>query len=151
MIEMATGHYDAAVTLLERLRQAHPDSSLYAAALAQAYAGSGRRDKANDILSELLAASKTRYVSPANLALGYVGLGNADAALTALEQGYAEHSQALTFLKADPAYDSLRSDPRFADLLRRVGLDSIEGPVKRVAGLRHRSEQLEDVGPERSV
>jgi len=123
LIEMATGHYDAAVTLLERLRQAQPDSSLYAAALAQAYAGSGRRDKANQILSELQAAAKTRYVSPANLALGYIGLGDADAAFAALERGYAEHSQALTFLKADPVYDSLRSDPRFADLLRRVGLD----------------------------
>lgn len=52
----------------------------------------------------------------------YVGLGKKDRALALLEKGYEEHDQGVNLLKIDPVWDSLRSDPRFQDLLRRVPL-----------------------------
>jgi hypothetical protein len=52
----------------------------------------------------------------------YIGMGNNDQAIAWLEKAYAQHSNGLTALKVDPAFDPLRGDPRFQDLLRRVGL-----------------------------
>jgi hypothetical protein len=52
----------------------------------------------------------------------YIGLGEKEQALASLEKAYADRSMYLTFLKVDPQFDSLRSDPRYKDLLRRVGL-----------------------------
>jgi TolB-like protein/Tfp pilus assembly protein PilF len=120
-VEIAEGRYEPAIVLHERLHAAHPGSSLYAAWLAHAYGKAGDRVRAQKILDDLIATSRTRYVSSANIAIGYIGLDD-DTALSWLEKGYAERSQALTFLKIDPVYDPLRSDPRFVDLLRRVGL-----------------------------
>ena len=57
-----------------------------------------------------------------NFAEIYIGLGDKEQALASLEKAYADRSMLLTFLKVDPEFDSLRSDPRFKDLLRRVGL-----------------------------
>ena len=54
----------------------------------------------------------------------YIGMDNKDQALIWLERAYAQHSNSVTTLKVDPVYDPLRSDPRFQDLLRRVGLPS---------------------------
>jgi hypothetical protein len=59
---------------------------------------------------------------PPILSVAYVGLGDKDKALAWLERGYQEHSNAMTALKVDPMYDPLRGDPRFQDLIRRVGL-----------------------------
>jgi len=63
-----------------------------------------------------------RPVPPYNVAIIYVGLGDKDQVFAWLERAYADRSFYLTWLKYDPQLDSLRSDPRFADLLRRVGL-----------------------------
>ncbi|HEX6731662.1 MAG TPA: hypothetical protein VF074_16675 [Pyrinomonadaceae bacterium] len=62
------------------------------------------------------------YVSPAELALLYAGLGDKEGAFASLEKAYAAHDVQMQYLKVDPHYDSLRSDPRFNELLRRVGL-----------------------------
>ena len=120
-VDVAQGRYGPPIVSHERLRALHPRNSLYSAWLAHAYGRAGQRARAQRILDELQAAAKTRYVSAANIAIGYIGLGDTDAALSWLERGYEERSQALTFLKIDPVYDSLRTDPRFADLMRRVG------------------------------
>jgi hypothetical protein len=53
----------------------------------------------------------------------YIGTGDKDAAIASLEEGYRQHSNALTSLKVDPDYDALRGDPRFKDIQRRVGLE----------------------------
>ena len=66
--------------------------------------------------------SERKYVSPVRIARIYVGLGDRERAFEWLEKGYAGRSDHLTQLKTDPTFDSLRSDPRFADLLRRVRL-----------------------------
>ena len=62
------------------------------------------------------------YVSPAELALLYDGLGQKQKALSALEQAYTAHDVQMQFLTADPHYDGLHAEPRFVDLLRKVGL-----------------------------
>ena len=61
-------------------------------------------------------------MSAADIGIGYVGAGDRDAALTWLEKAYAERAQALTFLKIDPLFDPVRTEPRFAALLARIGL-----------------------------
>jgi len=93
------------------------------AALAHAYASIGRRAEAEKILRELERQSKSSYVSPYMLATIYAGLGDKEKAFEFLEKAYRERSSDLPyFLKADLRIDNLRADPRFQDLLRRVGL-----------------------------
>jgi TolB-like protein/DNA-binding winged helix-turn-helix (wHTH) protein/Tfp pilus assembly protein PilF len=92
------------------------------AALAYAYARIGKRAEAEKILRELLEQSKTGYVSSYMIATIYAGLGNRDRAFEFLEKAYDERSADLSyFLKADLRMDTLRSDPRFRDLVSRMG------------------------------
>jgi hypothetical protein len=72
----------------------------------------------------MVTASKTSYVPPAQIAIGYIGLGDQDSAFAWLERAHAEHSEVLNFLKMDPMFDALRPDARYAELLRRVGLNA---------------------------
>jgi eukaryotic-like serine/threonine-protein kinase len=93
------------------------------AGLAHAYATAGQRAPAEKILRELLQKSKTSYISPYMVGTIYAGLGEKDRAFEFLEKAYQERSPDIPyFLKADLRIDNLRSDPRFQDLLRRVGL-----------------------------
>jgi TolB-like protein/DNA-binding winged helix-turn-helix (wHTH) protein/thioredoxin-like negative regulator of GroEL len=87
-----------------------------------AYAHAGRRDDALRLLAELKDRAKSGYVPPGVFVLVYVGLGNNEETFAWLERSYAEQSNILQFLKVHPFFDPLRTDPRFADLLRRVGL-----------------------------
>jgi hypothetical protein len=81
---------------------------------------SGRRGETQALLDNLKSTRK--YVSPAELAILFVGLSEKDWAIASLARAFAEHDLQMQALKADPHYDSLRSDARFQDLLRRVGL-----------------------------
>ncbi len=90
--------------------------------LGAAYALAGRKDEANKILNELLELDRRRYVTPAALASVYIGLGAKDQAFAWLEKSFHERSNHLAFFKVSPLQDSLRSDPRFDELLRRIGL-----------------------------
>ncbi len=92
------------------------------ASLAKALGESGRTREARKILEELTVRSKQRYVSPYLVALVQTGLGERNQAIASLEEGYTNRDQWMIYLKADPMWDDLRSDPRFTDLLRRVGL-----------------------------
>lgn len=87
--------------------------------LGYAYAMMGKRNEALAFLNKLKMAKE--YVSPAELAILYAGLGDKDEAFAALERAYAAHDFQLLYLKVESHYDSLRSDPRFQDLLRRAG------------------------------
>jgi TolB-like protein/DNA-binding winged helix-turn-helix (wHTH) protein/Tfp pilus assembly protein PilF len=91
------------------------------AALAHAYAAVGRRAEAQKILREWLRQPETRYVSPYMIAAVYAGLGGKDKAFEYLDKAYQERSSDLSyFLRADLRMDSLRSDPRFHGLMRRI-------------------------------
>jgi len=91
------------------------------AALAHAYAATGRKADAQKILHKWLRQSETSYVSPYMIATVYAGLAGKDKAFEYLEKAYKERSPDLPyFLRADLRMDSLRSDPRFQDLMRRM-------------------------------
>jgi len=92
--------------------------------LGMHYGLAGRKAEANKILNELLELNRRRYVTPPALANVYIGLGDKDQAFFWLEKAYQERSNYMVYLKVFPADDPLRSDPRFDDLLRRIGLAS---------------------------
>jgi TolB-like protein/Tfp pilus assembly protein PilF len=89
---------------------------------AYVYGRSGQRVEARRALEKLQQLNRRQRMDPAAIALAYVGMDNKDEAFAWLQKTYSEHSNALTALKVDPIYDPLRSDPRFQELLRRVGL-----------------------------
>jgi hypothetical protein len=70
----------------------------------------------------LKETAKRRYVCPYEIGTAYIPLGKKDEALRLMEDGYRIRSQCMVFLKVDPRLDPIRSDPRFQDLMRRVGL-----------------------------
>jgi tetratricopeptide (TPR) repeat protein len=93
-----------------------------AACLGHTYALAGKRADAYGKVEELKTASKEHFVSPYFIATIYAGLRDRDKAFDWLNRAHTERSDWLTYLKVDPAFDPLRSDPRYADLLRRIGL-----------------------------
>jgi Flp pilus assembly protein TadD len=90
--------------------------------LGYVYATSGRRDDAQQVIGELKELAKRRYVSPNSVAAIYALLGDKDAAFEWLEKAYSDGAYGMLFLKSEPAWDGLRSEPRFQDVMRRVGL-----------------------------
>jgi tetratricopeptide (TPR) repeat protein len=92
--------------------------------LGHVYAVLGKKREALAVLDELKQISTQGYVPATSVAIVYAGLGEKDQAFVWLEKAYGERSFQLQWLTAEPRWDSLRSDPRFADLLRRIGLPS---------------------------
>ncbi|MGH9846453.1 MAG: tetratricopeptide repeat protein, partial [Blastocatellia bacterium] len=119
---MYKGQYSAAITEFQQV-VASSRSPNHFATLGYAYAAAGRRSEAIKALDELKELSKQRYVPSSFIACIYVGLGEKDLAFAWMEKAYEEHDYKLNFLKVDPIFDSLRSDPRFNDLLRRMKLE----------------------------
>jgi TolB-like protein/Flp pilus assembly protein TadD len=95
---------------------------VYVAILADVHAKFGEKVEANKLLEELITRARTEYVSPCDIARLYVELGDKEKALVSLDKAIKERDFAILSLKAGPAWDTLRGDPRFAELLRRVGL-----------------------------
>lgn len=98
------------------------DDPYVLAALGHFYAASGKREEAMNILGQMNEAAKHQYVAAYSFALVYAGLGDKDQAIQWLERSYQDRAYDITYLKVDPFFDNLHSDPRFADLVRRVGL-----------------------------
>jgi TolB-like protein/DNA-binding winged helix-turn-helix (wHTH) protein/Tfp pilus assembly protein PilF len=117
MFDEAMAASRRAVTVTQGPPKAHA-----MAGLAHIYAISGRKTEARNILAELQTLSEHKYVPATDTALLYAGLGEKDKSFAWLEKAYEEHSFTLSNVKVEPRFDSLRSDPRFADLLRRIGL-----------------------------
>jgi tetratricopeptide (TPR) repeat protein len=90
--------------------------------LVYIYGRTGQEAQAGLALAKLERLNRRQPVDPAVFVEPYIGMNNKDEAFFWLDKAYAQHSNALTGLKVDPIYDPLRSDPRFQDLLRRVGL-----------------------------
>ncbi len=115
------GKFEEALAAFERARQLD-DNPWVVASSGYAYAVSGRRDDARRVLAELERRSKSARVPPEEVARVYAGLNEREQALAWLEKAYEEHSDALAFVKVDPAWDGLRSDPGFINILRRIGI-----------------------------
>lgn len=114
--------YLEAVAELKKALQLSPDSPAIVANLARAYVGSGKRSEAVKLLDELKKRSTPAYSNAAEIAVIYASLGDADQAMNWLERGYQERFNPGVLLR--PGFDPLRSDRRFQDLLRRIGLHS---------------------------
>ena len=99
-----------------------PFNSFYLAALGHGYALAGNRPEAEKVLQTLSDRGKKSYVSPFDLAVIHAGLGEKDEAFTLLEKSIAERSTFLVYTKWEPRLDPLRSDPRFTQILKRIGL-----------------------------
>jgi eukaryotic-like serine/threonine-protein kinase len=121
-----TGMYNQAIAGFQKaitLRGATSlGSSLPMSGLGHVYAVSGRKREAQAVLDELKQLSRHEFVPADDIALIYAGLGEKDQAFLWLEKAYEERAFRLSWLKVEPRWDSLRPDPRFADLMRRVGL-----------------------------
>jgi tetratricopeptide (TPR) repeat protein len=117
-----TGKYLEALSEYQKAAELSGGNLDAIAALGHAYAVSGRRAEAQKILREMQQKSKNTYVSPYLVATVYAGLGEKDRAFQFLEKAYLEKSLDIPWaLKADLRLDNLRSDPRFQDLVRRIG------------------------------
>src|SRR5262249_3016389 len=115
-----TGLYSDAENELERARSVYPHLQLAFSAYAEAKAGD--KLKARRTLAQLLRVPHREPVRPVVIAYIYIALGEKDQAFAWLEKAYLAKSPDLEALKNLPAFDPLRPDPRFADLIRRVGL-----------------------------
>jgi serine/threonine protein kinase len=116
------GRHELAIAEGEKGVKLSGGSALMRAALAQTLATTDKKKEAIQILDDLTTLSKQKYVAPYFFAGIHVGLGENDRAIEYLEKSYEEHSHWLLYLHLDPSMDALRSNPRFQDLLRRVGL-----------------------------
>src|SRR5882762_5432531 len=117
--------YKEGIAELEKGLVISPDNTAALSELGYAYAMAGRKAEAQKVLDQLNKLSKQKYVSAGLRAIIYVGLGDKDKAFEWLEKGYEERvvfGDATDDIKVDPIFDPLRSDPRFADLLRRMNL-----------------------------
>ena len=115
-------NFDAAIEEFKKATSLSGGSPLMKAALGRAYAESQKKLEAEKILGELNELSKQEYVSSYEIATICVALGDNEQGFQLLEKAYAEHSFHLVRLKRSPHFKPIRSDPRFQDLVHRVGL-----------------------------
>ena len=120
---IANNQPDEAITVLEKALSQNDRSPAIMGVLIRAYAHAGRRAEALRLLEELKRRQQKGYVTSAAFVNAYLGLGDNEQAFVWLEKAYQEQSNLLGLLKVYPSFDPLRGDPRFADLVRRVGLD----------------------------
>src|SRR5215471_11289690 len=99
-----------------------PNQTWSDAGLAYTFAATGQVDESRAILNEMLRLSESRWVPPYHIALVYNALGDTNQALAWLEKGYKHHDPKMALLKEE-RWNNLRDDPRFKDILRRVGFD----------------------------
>jgi len=118
------GLFDNSLEEIEKWSRAYGDRPWTWSELAYIYGRSGHQAQAKHALQKLLQFGQHQPVDPAAIAWAYVGVGNKDQAFAYLEKAFSQHSSTLTTLKVEPRFDPLRSDARFQDLLRRVGLAS---------------------------
>ncbi len=115
------GMYEDAIAESQRAVSLSPGNPKFLATLGYAYALSGNRSEALKLVQQLNELSKNRYVSPLDVTYVYAGLREKEQAFAWLERAYGERSWGMYRIKVDPKLDRLRSEPRFQDLLRRMG------------------------------
>jgi TolB-like protein/DNA-binding winged helix-turn-helix (wHTH) protein/Tfp pilus assembly protein PilF len=122
-IHLRRGEYPAAIAEYQRAQDLSGRVPSGTPSLSIAYAKSlaGEKGEAQQMLASLQERAQGEHVPPATFAILETGLGDKDKAFEYLEKAYSERAIAMISLKIEPAFDPLRSDPRFADLLRRMG------------------------------
>ncbi len=118
----SVGMYNEAIALSEESLKNHMADAYFLLYYGYAYAKTGRRDKAEEAIQKLRDLEKTEPVDPYDFAMIYVGLGDKDHAFVELEKSFNERGYYVPLLSVDPLMDPLRDDPRFVDLLKRVGV-----------------------------
>ncbi len=116
MFDEAISEFQSAIALFGR-------SSLMLGALGHAYAASGKQEEARKLLNELKQMSEPMCVPWYYIAAMYSDLGENDEAFEWLTRAYKEHDAWLVFLKVDPIWQTLRADPRYIALLKKMGLE----------------------------
>jgi tetratricopeptide (TPR) repeat protein len=116
------GLYQQAIVELQKAASISHDSPPMLGSLGHALGVAGNKTEANKILDQLLGQSKKQYVSPFYISIVYAGLHENEKAMDWLEKAYEDRSNAIIFLKVDPDFDDLRSNPRFQVLLNRLAL-----------------------------
>ncbi|HUJ93332.1 MAG TPA: protein kinase [Candidatus Bathyarchaeia archaeon] len=119
---LAKGKFDEAVEECKKAAELSHHDPVRVAGLARAYALAGKIAEARQLLENLQGESRRHFVPPTSLAAVYAALGEKNAAIAMLEKAYEQRDSYITWLKVDDAFDSLRSEPRFQALLRRIGL-----------------------------
>jgi len=116
------GMFSQALAGVEINHRLYGEGPWYWSMLAYSYGRAGQWERARRELEKLEKMSRHEQVNPATMLSAHLGVGDKEEALADLEKAYSQHFCFLTTLKVEPAFDPLRSDPRFQDLLRRVGL-----------------------------
>jgi tetratricopeptide (TPR) repeat protein len=106
----------------EIYRRLYGEGPAYWSKLAYIYGRAGQPERARRELEKLEKLSRHQQLDPITMLWAHLGMGNKEEALADLEKAYSGHLSILATLKVEPAFDPLRSDPRFQDFLRRVGL-----------------------------
>jgi hypothetical protein len=114
--------FSQAIANAEISRRFFGDGPGYWSPRAYIYGRAGQLEQAGRELEKLEKVSRHESQGPAVMLWAHLGMSNKEEALADLEKAYSEHLGILATLKVEPAFDPLRSDPRFQDLLRRVGL-----------------------------
>lgn len=114
------GNHTRAIEELEEARVLSGDTERTLSGLAYAYALAGNKDRASSLLAQLSDMSRAHYVPAYDIAIVYGALGQNDLAFQWLNKAYADRHPWLVMMKVTPILDPLRSDPRFAQLMRRV-------------------------------
>lgn len=115
---------EKAVADLETARTLQPGPALFGS-LGHAYAISGNRTKAKEMLHELKELSGKSYFPAYQIALIHIGLGEKDEAFVLLEKSYDDRYPWLIHLNVEPRFDVLRKDPRFSPFVKRIGVPSL--------------------------
>ena len=123
LIYLQKGKCQKAIKEIQKAETLTGSSGRYLGSLGYAYATCGYRDKALRALEELTQLAQQRHVRPLDIAGIYAGLQNKDRAFEWIEKAYKARTFHVLLIKLDPVYDSLQSDPRFQELLRKIGLE----------------------------
>jgi len=119
---LAQGKPDQALEWYQKGQKLDSSVRSYDAFIVRALAPLGRREEAAEILARLEEESKQHYIRAEILAMGYAALAEYDKAFALLERAFQARSSGLIYLHLDPGYEPLRQDPRYAELVTRIGL-----------------------------
>jgi TolB-like protein/Flp pilus assembly protein TadD len=121
-VYLQKANYSEAVGEFTKARELSHGNSEAISMTGYTWAKAGESAKAQAVLDEFKSLSTQRYIPPFNIAVVYLGLDKRDEAFAWLDKAYEDHDVRLSFLRVDPKWNPFRSDPRFVNVLKRIGL-----------------------------